>query len=355
MPRRRVATAAAVAAVLIVPAAARAATYEVYAGADKSPGEPKQSSANAFFPRAVTVHRGDVVRWEFRGFHSVTLPVRGAGPPPLALVDPQRPVSGETDAAGNAFWFNGQPNVLLNPISVSKSVRKTWNGSRVLNSGLPLAARPKPYNLRFRRTGVFFYYCVVHPGMRGSIRVVSPSRRIASPDAVEQRQERQIRAYVSAAKRETAAPPPSGTPTVEVGRTTSVFALYRMFPSTLTVTAGQTVDFTTMREFRSEVHTVTFGPEKVRSNLEKNFIAPVPGAPRGALGLAPRGVYPSDPLPLPPYDGANHGDGFFNAGLVDNDPSTPFPESVQITFTKPGTYAYECVIHEHMDGKIVVR
>jgi len=71
--------------------------------------------------------------------------------------------------------------------------------------------------------------------------------------------------------------------------------------------------------------------------------------------LNPLGVYSSDPLPLPAYDGSNHGDGFLNSGLIDNDPASPFPDAVQVTFPKPGTYAYECVIHEKMDGKIVVR
>jgi plastocyanin len=27
----------------------------------------------------------------------------------------------------------------------------------------------------------------------------------------------------------------------------------------------------------------------------------------------------------------------------------------QVTFTKPGTYHYECVVHTNMDGTIVVR
>ena len=128
-----------------------------------------------------------------------------------------------------------------------------------------------------------------------------------------------------------------------------------MFPSTLTINAGQAVTFTMAGEFRSEAHTVTFGPAKLRAGLERNFILPVIGAPAGTFGVIPQGAYPSDPPPLPAYDGTNHGDGFINTGVLDNDPSTPFPNSVQITFTKPGTYDYECVIHAHMDGRIVVR
>src|SRR5206468_4139569 len=127
------------------------------------------------------------------------------------------------------------------------------------------------------------------------------SKTIASPARVDARRTREIRAYVSAAKRTTAAKPPS-SPTVDVGRTTSVFALYRMFPSTQTINAGQSVTFTMANEFRSEVHTVTFGPAKVRATLEKHFLGPLKGAPAGTLAVAARGVYPSDPPPLPSYD-----------------------------------------------------
>jgi plastocyanin len=130
-----------------------------------------------------------------------------------------------------------------------------------------------------------------------------------------------------------------------------------MFPKTRTVSVGQPVTFTMAGEYRSEVHTVTFGPEKVRASVEKNFFGPLPGISPVTVGLLPIGAYPSDPpsSATPTYDGANHGNGFWNSGLLDNDRASPFPASVTITFTKAGTYDYECVIHEHMDGRIVVR
>src|SRR4051812_3779203 len=172
MPRRRCVTAAiAVVALGVMPAVARAATYEVQAGADQTKGEPKQSSSNAFFPHAVTVHEGDTVRWEFRGFHTVTFPIRGKQPPPLAVLATNLRIGGVKDAAGNPFWFNGQPNAVVSPLAITGTSNKTWNGSQVLSTGLPLAPKPKPFHLRFRRRGKFTYYCMVHPGMRATVTV----------------------------------------------------------------------------------------------------------------------------------------------------------------------------------------
>src|SRR3954451_12699198 len=201
MPRRCFTAAFAVVAVLVLPAIARAATYEVYAGADQTKGEPKQSSSNAFFPHGVTIHQGDTVRWKFRGFHTVTLPALGEGPPPLAVPDTSLPVAGVNDAAGAPFWFNGSPNVVVNPLAITGSATKTWNRSKVFTTGVPLGPAPKPLHLRFNRRGSFTYYCMVHPGMRGTVRVVAKSRHIASPAATDARRTRQIAAYISSSKR----------------------------------------------------------------------------------------------------------------------------------------------------------
>ena len=56
--------------------------------------------------------------------------------------------------------------------------------------------------------------------------------------------------------------------------------------------------------------------------------------------------------PLPPYNGKNHGNGFEGSGILAL--GGPLPSSVKITFTKPGAYNFECVIHEGMDGKVTV-
>ena len=74
----------------------------------------------------------------------------------------------------------------------------------------------------------------------------------------------------------------------------------------------------------------------------------------------PLGFYPSERRgtrqPIA-YDGRNHGSGYLNSGLLypQGTPARVGPTTFRVRFTRAGTYAYECVIHPHMDGVIVVR
>ena len=54
-------------------------------------------------------------------------------------------------------------------------------------------------------------------------------------------------------------------------------------------------------------------------------------------------------------DGANHGNGFANTGLLDDDARTPFPAEAKVTFAKAGSYAYICTVHgPSMKGTVEV-
>jgi plastocyanin len=56
------------------------------------------------------------------------------------------------------------------------------------------------------------------------------------------------------------------------------------------------------------------------------------------------------------FDGSNHGNGYFNTGVLDADDKSPFPSKDQVTFTKAGTYTYYCAVHGNdMSGEIVVQ
>jgi plastocyanin len=200
--------------------------------------------------------------------------------------------------------------------------------------------------------GTFRVGCLVHRGMSAVVRVVPRDRRIPSPARVQAAGRAQLRAALRRARRLARVHPAPGR--VLVGHDAGPVAWMRFFPAHLRIRAGQTVTFAV--DSHRDPHTVTFGPPAYTGAIERTLIAPEPG-PSGppALVFNALGAYPSDPPgPVPPYSGANHGNGFLNSGLMDTDPHTPNPARVRIRFTQPGTYHYECVLHPGMDATVTV-
>jgi plastocyanin len=107
------------------------------------------------------------------------------------------------------------------------------------------------------------------------------------------------------------------------------------FPHTLTVTVGDTVHWVFDGQWL--VHTVTF---------LSGSVPPLPDVEQGGKSyLNPRVVFPAGGQT---YDGA----GYHNSGLPP-DPTKPF--SYTLTFTKPGTFTYLCLLHPGQEGQVVVK
>lgn len=144
MIRPSLALAALVAALVVVPASAHAATKTVVAGPLKAAkgvfGGKATGDVDGYSLKTVTIHVGDKVRWKFNGFHTVTFPKGGAAIP-FIIPDPAgAKYSGINDAAGAPFWFNGQAQFDLNPLGALPQGGKTENGSQVTGSGAPLSS-----------------------------------------------------------------------------------------------------------------------------------------------------------------------------------------------------------------------
>jgi plastocyanin len=212
---------------------------------------------------------------------------------------------------------------------------------------------PAPYTLTFTRPGTYHYECAVHSGMRGIVRVLPASSSAPSPAAqLEQGNVETRRAIADVRKLNRSKPSSALTVLVGAGRNATGAEIASMFPAKLSVQVGDMVTFRNNDE--TDVHTVTFGPDKLRLRIENTFVAPkgkqVLLNPLGAFASEPPG---SDPVP---YDGMNHGNGYLNSGLLfpKGTPAKVGPQIYKVTFALPGTYHYECVIHSHMDGTIIV-
>ncbi|MCD6727987.1 MAG: hypothetical protein LT070_12220 [Solirubrobacteraceae bacterium] len=355
-PSRVVLVATATAAALTAPAvSAQAATRTVDVGTPPASQKAFQkvgADVNAFFPRSVTVRAGDRLRFVPDGFHTVDLPARGQGD--LPLITTSGAVSGANDAAGRPFWFNGQGRPGFNPALLASSWGKkvTYDATQRIDSGLPLAGSPKPLTVTFKKTGRFTFFCDVHPGMKGTVKVVGRRRHIPSSRQNARSVKRQVASALRTAKRLTSTKPPAGTVSIGAAGAGGVES-FAFYPASLTVAPGATVTFSMAVRSR-EVHTATTGP----GNPETE-----PGSYLGKLAASltspsidPAAIYPSD-VPGTPASltKTSHGNGFWSSGALDNDKGSPLPAANRVTFTEPGTYELYCLIHPFMHGRVVVK
>ena len=102
------------------------------------------ADALAFFPRVVTVHAGDAVRWDINGFHTVTFPGSLNPYPFVATTAAKQPV--KNDAAGTPF---GGPAPHPKPSSArwpssSKVVGSSPQAGRYAAPACNACCRPRP-------------------------------------------------------------------------------------------------------------------------------------------------------------------------------------------------------------------
>lgn len=342
-------------ALAVVPAAAaQAATKNVTAGPPPSAGKKigrYAGEVNDYFQHKVTIHVGDSVRWTINGFHDIDLPAKGKRSQDLLV--PQGTVSGVNDAAGQPFWFNGLPGFATNFALVLRSKAKTYDGRQSVTSGLPLG-KPSPFKVTFTKKGTFRYYCDIHPGMVGIVRVLPrgakgvPSRR-RDAEALKAQVASALRAAKALAKLAGAAKT-NGT-SVRTGLAGKNGVEYFGFaPRILRVKVGTTVNFS-MPTRSFEAHTASFGADPVKKgnylfDLANSFQAPAPD---------PRAVYPSDrPGSVVSFGSTTHGNGFWSTGLIDAVKTTPPGSSGRVSFAEKGTFDYYCLIHPFMHGQVVV-
>ncbi len=357
------ALAAGVSAVMTFPGVAGAVTKKVEAGpfdaSARKALEAARGDTNAFFRRTVTIRRGDRVTWDINGFHTVTFVPRGDLAPSLVVPDASSPIASAQDAAGAPFWFNGQPRLVVNPLAAFPQGESEFHADMLHNSGLPAGeGAPQPYRLKFDRAGTFRYLCLVHPGMRGTVRV---KQRGSVPSAAQDRRQakREQRVLVRRVqRRSTGLGVPNRRNTIQAGNDDrDGTAVLKYFPANLRTKSNTDVTLR-MPTRTTEAHTFTLGPQAYLDEIGETLIAPTPGAGDGppTLVFNPLAGYPSEPPAsgVPIITPTSHGNGFYNSGLLDRDAETPSPGEVRVRFGAAGTYRYLCLIHPFMRGQVTV-
>lgn len=339
---------------LALPAGAQAATKSVNMGTNKAQQkvlQPYFADANAYFPGNVAIHVGDRVRFVPTSFHSVHFLGRSGKLTPIFVPGPK--IANVFDAAGAPFWFNGLNNAVTNgalfapPGKFGKTL--TTNGTQNIESGLPTAPNSKPMTVRFTKAGLYTYYCDLHPGMKGTVRVSPRSRPVPSTRADANRVRAQASKALAEAKKFPSLQAPANT--VYVGYPGKYHTeLFGFTPNKLTVPVGTTVTFK-VPAFSTETHTASTGPGNP-DNEPKSYLGSIASGQDD-----PRGGFPSDlptagPASLTP---TLHGNGFWSSGAMDSFSATPLPQSNSVTFAQAGTYQFYCLIHTFMHGTITVQ
>lgn len=289
--------------------AATPATFHVTLGA-ASPDMALMGMA--FYPNALTVHRGDVV--VFTDY----------------LIEPHTVTFGVTGPIANPFAY-------FAPQNLSGPGTATFTNTGILNSGLLVPQGPFGNTLTLTvdvAPGTYAFRCALHPLMQGTITVVADSQKLPYTDLQYQKMAhsrmtvdiahaRDI-AEASALAAETAADIGGTGIEVAIGGGDGVSTVMRFFPSDLTIHVGDTVHFVNRDPYTP--HTVTFGEEP-------------PGGDAGLQAPANRS-YPWDTTTL--YDGSFN----LNSGFLL--PFVPWGNTFAVTFTAPGTYPYICGLHDMM-------
>jgi plastocyanin len=375
--RLRLVALAAGAAALTLASPAHAAVKKVYMGlptADQKKflAKPYEADPIDYFPHTVTIHVGDSVKFLPTAFHNVDIPAKGKKPLSLLLTGPALPA---TDAAGAPYWFSGTlPSVKFNPAIVppnpsvdysptkvpgSRTVKHTYTGKKQILSDIPFNAGPPSLQVKFTKTGTITYYCDLHVGMKGVVRVLAKKKKVPSAAADKKTLKKQISRDFAVAKTRYNQVPPANT--VYVGSAGKYGVEYFGFdPSILRVPVGTTVTFQ-MTKGSFENHTATTAgaenadPEQVANSylgrIAASFFAPA--------GFLPEGVWTSDDPAAGPavLTKSSHGNGFWNSGVLDVLSSTApglIPDRRSVTFGDAGTYDFYCMVHPQMHGQVVV-
>ena len=343
-------------ALLAGPAAAQAATRIVSMGPPQSAQKQLgkiNADANAFFPNTTTIAVGDKVKFVPSGFHTVDIPATGQSA--LPLIVPGAAIAGAVDAAGAPFWFNGQAALGFNPVLAASSLfgkKATFDGSKRVDSGLPLANKPKPLTVTFKTAGTFTYFCDVHAGMKATLKVLAKRHKIPPASVGEHATKAQVAAALSTAKAAAKTTPPADTVSVGVSGTGGV-EVFGFFPSTLSVSAGTTVTFA-MSAASFEVHTATTGPGNPLKE-PASYLGKIAASLNSPV-FDQSAVYPSDVPPGPAsLTPTSHGNGFWSSGAMDEASATPLGSSSKVTFSAAGTYEFYCMIHPFMHGTVKVK
>jgi plastocyanin len=338
-----------------------------------------------FFTRSLKVHQGDTVDFRFAiPDHLITVaPDEAAARQQLPLFAPDE----RTAAEGNALGSGG-PKVVLGPAvflgfggspscGQSAASQCLFNGSAPSDPGFA-SSSPDWFVQINAAPGIYTYFCHLHPGMRGTLKVVpnhvatQTQNQIDRQSAVQfHRAQREAMTLYDEANQVDAQQENSG-PTVynvHVGVTSrdQHVAIHDMLPSKLRLNPGDVVHYHWQTNV---IHTVGFPAGLVSPfgvDCETSY---APLASPTAQPICPSGAPETDEASLTGIpveliaDPGNQASGSpltaaSDSGLLVGASYAQYyggmgASTWSVKASAPGAYQYQCTIHDWMRGTITV-
>jgi plastocyanin len=347
---------------------------------------------NDFFPRSLTVHKGQTIQFVIQGFHTATLLPRGLS----AAADLRTNGIAAADADDTTLNPGGQTHSQIRipailPTSQACGTAKkpcSFTGAAVVSSGAPLGPGGGPFVVTINApVGTYTLHCRIHPGMTATIRVAPASVPATTPGAVTSSVKHQIAADIKDAYAAEAAGnvltsstlPDGHTLWMATAGTASVgnhVAILEFLPKTIPVAPGDLVLW--FSRAANEPHTITFPGELHTDQVAlcedattgtdtpaTPTVVPPTGPFDFACGTPP---HPADEIEFAPGNGVRtlaDTTTVSDSGLIASDAARAafglLPTAALTTWTigvsasaPAGTYTFVCQIHDGMKGTLVV-
>jgi len=345
----------------------------------------------AYYPKELKAHPGDSITFDNVGNgepHTVTFGTlvntavskflanpQATEPPPedvkLPVLLPNGPGDAVQAAAVKCALATGDPPTKDACTTEQQKVGDFTGTETYYNSGW--LAPNDSFSMKLSSTlkpGDYTYMCLLHrEGMVGKLTVVAKGTDV--PSASEQTATGKSENAATAAKLKPAADALAtgtvpGLDVVPKGPNNAVAGsgaldvqdafVSEFGPKDVSIATGGSVTWTVVGG-----HTISFNaPEDAKQvRVNGTHLNEKAVAPAGEPGQAPPdpNAPPPDPNapPKPPTitdGGAFDGTGFRSTGIIFSDPSAL--AGYKLTFTKAGTYAYKCLIHDNMEGTVKV-
>jgi plastocyanin len=379
---RRLAVAVGALAIIALwgPGTALAVTSPFIVTADRPAAVPSGHnwSYDDFFPRTFSVHSQRVIEFKVLGFHTATILPKGM----TVAQDRNLHRIEKVDSDDTSRNANGTRKATLNlapllPTSTScgsASDPCPFNGNSIVSSGAPMGPSGPFYVKVTAPVGTYSFLCRIHPGMTGSLTVVSAGAHATTDAERSARVRAQIRsdrragfAAEAAASRASVHRNADGTRTwlLTAGTGTAHTAVLEMLPRNVSIHKGDRVAWRTPEI--NEPHTVTF-PMDLGTEIQPKCELPAGVDTDGSAGCG--GPPPNRGPDEFELDGGNgvrtiaststiSDSGWLQSHAMSAALHLPFDAARatwSVRFSKtavPGTYRYMCQLHgDAMEGFI---